>query len=579
MRLWSEIEQKKECLDIPSFYVKVGDLLQLTYCHVHKPQVLKSFEEWKDRHCACIVLADTPAETSQSFSQKSNRVLKDDPDETSEPETPETEVFDPSVYSDTSPFPTPLTEPDSIRTPIKLPASILGRSIPDTQPDIVDHVPMSTADKDKFAVNAITKDISTLSLGSTLPTPNKSSAGGKPAIAESISEDDDASFQGMPEELSIIIDEKSVVDQATTCVSTWQGKAPKVEDDPLGHQIAIEGIGIAQLSRKGTLHHVSPIIKALNTPPTSEKQRRHGIVYILRSTSNKGIFKIGWTEKSAEERHHQPNNCYAKNTEIIYESRKPFAGAYKAELLAQKFLGSCNLPIIECESCGKGHREWFKGEEAVIRGTLEAMEDFLQLPAYELKAGQENDGEMTLSQEAKKRVKSMCNISIEGLRGSTVGQKEPASVQDEVLGENIGVNSQTATQTTAPRVTADIPIQTTEVESSQESETSTGEKIGRALGKAGTKFGKVKGKFKDTFQNMRSRESTPDPDGFQQVPKDAGAFVNFTTNILWALKGGKPEALKENGSLWDSLVQAVEEKKEKFKEDIAKGRREAEGRS
>ncbi|KAH7192952.1 uncharacterized protein B0J16DRAFT_67562 [Fusarium flagelliforme] len=577
-RLWSEIEQKKECLDISFFYPKVERLLQITHCHVHKPQVLKSFEEWKDRHCASTALADTPAETSQSLSQESSRALKDDPDEASEPETPETpetEIFDPSVCSDTSPFPTPLTEPDSIRTPIKLPASILDRSIPDTQPDIVNHVPMSTTDKEKFAVNAITKDISTLSLGSTLPTPNKSSAGGKTAIAESISEDDDASFQGMPGELSIITDGKSVIDQATTGVSTWEGKAPKVEDDPLGHQIAIEGIGIARLSRKGTLHHVSPIIKALNTPPTPGKQRRHGIVYILRSTSNKEIFKIGWTEKSAEERHHQPNNCYAKNTEIIYESRKPFAGAYKAELLAQKFLGSCNLPIIECESCGKGHREWFKGEETVIRGTLEAMEDFLQMPAYELKAGEENDGEMTLSQEAKKRVKSMCNISIEGLRGSTIGQKEPASLQDDVLGESIGVNSQTATQTTAPQVTADIPVQTTEVESPQKSETSAGQKIGRLVGNIGKGFGK----FKDTVQNMRSRESTPDPDGFQQVPKDAGAFENFTTNILWALKGGKPEALKENGSLWDSLVQAAVDKKESFKEDFAKGRREVDGRS
>jgi len=574
MRLWSEIEQKKECLDISFFYPKVERFLQITHCHEHKPQVLESFEEWKDKHCACTVLADTTAGTSQSLSQGSNRASKDDPDEASEPETPETEVFDPSVCSDTSPFPTPLTEPDSIRTPIKLPASILGRSIPDTQPDITDHAPVSTIDEDESAVNAITRDISTLSLGNALPTPNKSSAGGKPAIAESISADDDSSFNEMFEELSIITDENSVIDQATTGVSTWKGKAPKVEDDPLGHEIAIKGIGIARLSRKGTLHYASPIIKALYTPPTPGKQRRHGIVYILRSTSNKEIFKIGWTEKSAEERHHQPNNCYGKDTEIIYESSNPFAGAYKAEILAHKFLGKLNRPIIRCETCGKGHREWFEGEETVIRGTLEAMEDFIQMPAYELKAGQGEDGEMTLSQEAEKRVKSMCNISIEGLRGSTIGQKEPSSVQDEVLGENIGVNSQTATQTTTPQVTADIPIQTTEGESSQKSETSTAGKIGRL-------FGKGKRKVMDKVQNMRSRESTPDPDGFQQVPKDAGAFENFTTSILWALKGGKPEALKEkeNGSLWDTLVQAVVDKKESVKEDFAKGRREGEGRS
>ncbi|KAI1057062.1 hypothetical protein LB507_002553 [Fusarium sp. FIESC RH6] len=577
MRLWSEIEQKKECLDVSFFYPKVETFLQITHCHVHKPHILKSFEEWKDRHCASTALADTPAETSQSLSQESSRALKHDPDEASEPETPETpetEMFDPSFSNDASPFPTPLTEPDSIRTPIKLPASILGRSIPDTQPDAFDHVSVSTTDRDKSAVNDITKDISTLSLSSTLPTPNNSSAGGKPAIAESISEDDNASFNGMPEELSIITNERSVVDQPTDVVSTWEGKAPKFEDDPLGNEIAYRGIGIAKLSRKGTLHLASPIIEALRTPPTPN-QRKHGIVYVLRHTEHKGVFKVGWSEKTAIERKHQPNNCYGKNTEIIYESSKPFAGAYKAEILAHKFLGKFKLDVPKCEICGKRHREWFEGEETVIRGTLEAMEDFIQMPAYELKPGQEDNGEMMLSQEAEKRVKSMCNISIEGLRGPTIGQKEPLSVQDEVLEESIGVNSQTTTQTAAPQVTADIPMQTTEVDSSQTSEASAVEKIGRAFGKAGAKVGKVTGKFKDTFQNMRSRESTPDPDGFQQAPRDAGAFENFSTSILWALKGGKPEALKENGSLWDSLAQ----KKKKFVEDFAKGRQEGQTRS
>ena len=205
------------------------------------------------------------------------------------------------------------------------------------------------------------------------------------------------------------------------------------------------------------------------------------------------------------------------------------------------------------------------------------------MPAYELKPGQEDNGEMMLSPEAEKRVKSMCKISIEGLRGSTAGQEEPASVQEEVLEESIGVNSQTTTQTAAPQVTADIPMQTTEAEPSQKSETSAGLKAGRLWGSLEKGFGKaketIKDTFKDTVQNMRSRESTPDPHGFQQVPKDAGAFDNFTTDILWALKGGKPEALKETGSRWDSLVQALVDKKEKVKEDFAKGRREGEGMS
>jgi hypothetical protein len=577
--LWLEIERAKECPDITVFYLTVERLLRVTYCRpAHVDKVLILFEEWKEKHCAYANLTDTPTETS-SEAQELHMVLKEDSDEASQPETPEPEIFD-SCFSDTSPFPTPLTEADSLRAPTKGPTSFLDSSIPDTPPGKVGQIPTPVAGNDKSIVNAITKDISTLSLNPAYSTSDRSSVNGKPATAESISEDDDVSFQETSDSI-ITPDRKPVADQTTSDVLVWQEKALEVKDDPLGQRIAIDGIGIGRLTRQGTLKKSSPILKALETPPTP-KQREPGVVYVLQHTKKKQVFKIGWTKQSAIKRQNQAKNCYGINTEVIYESDTEFVGAYKAEQLAHKFLGNHKLLITSCESCGKGHTEWFEHDtKAAIVGTLKVMEDFVRMPAYELKAGQKEDGEMMLSQEAERRIKSMCNISIQGLQGPVSAQKEPAKVEKDSR-ESVEANSQAAMQTVVPQTTADVPIKSIEEEGSsnqplaeapEKREASTAATMGRWVGRSKKIFGKIKEKA----QNTISREGTPEPDSYHESPKE-----KFKVALLWTLGGGRSEeALKEEKSPrgWSSLVQVMVDKKDKFKEEFTANVRKAEAAS
>ncbi|OBS29096.1 hypothetical protein FPOA_03033 [Fusarium poae] len=557
--LWFEIERMKTCPDIATFYPKVERLMKITHCDSHLfKYVLPLFQEWKEKHRVDVKLTQAPSET-----QEPNRVLIEDSDEPSQPGTPEPEVFDSFCLSDTSPWPTPLTEVDSVRTPIKGPACILDRSIPDTSSGTVDQTSSSVENSNNSIVNAITKDISTLSLGQIHSTSDKSPVNGKLSYAESISEDDELSCQETSERLTVIPNRKPVAEQTASDVSVRQENTPEVEDDPLDHPINVEGIGIGRLYRQGTLKRSSPIFKALTTPPTL-RQRKHGVVYVLQHTKDEKVFKIGYTRYNAVKRHNQSGNCYGKNTKVIYESELDFAGAEEAEQLAHVFLGNHNLRVPECASCGGGHREWYHGQIGdVLIATLKVMEDFVQLPAYELKAGQNEDGEMVVSQEAERRIKSMFDISIKGLQGSASTQNGPASIQ---------MDSTTA-QTAVPQAMADTPIKSLEAEPLKKSESSTGVTMGRFVGRAKKEIEKLK--IRVSF----SREGTPESSDSREPP---GEGENFFATFHWTLGGGKSsDASKgdESPQGLSALIQAMAHRKDKFKEDFATGKREAEMKS
>ncbi|KAM0494173.1 hypothetical protein ACHAP8_008769 [Fusarium lateritium] len=553
--LWLDIEKTKTCPDIAIFYPKVEQLLQLVYCGQHFKFALPLFQEWKEKHGMDANLTQAP-----SGAQEPKRVLIEDSDDASQPGTPEPEVFDHSCLSDTSPFPTPLTEVDSVRTPIEGPACILDSSILDTSSGAVSKTPSSVANNNSN-INAITKDISTLSLGHTYSTSDRSPDNDKPAYAESISEDDELSFQGTSERLSVIPDRKPVAEQAASDVIARQENTLVVEDDPLDHPINLEGIGIGRLYRQGTLKRSSPILEALTTPPTL-KLRKHGVVYVLQHTKHEKVFKIGYTGHNAVNRQNQSRNCYGKDTKVIYESETDFAGAEKAEQLAHVFLGNHNLKVRECASCGGGHKEWYYDQTGdVLIATLKVMEDFVQLPAYELKAGQKEDGEMVVSQEAEKRIKSMFDISIQGLQGSVGTQNGPASIQ---------MGSTTA-QTAVPQAMDDIPIKSTEAEPLKTSESSAGVAAGRIMGKVKKEIGKlVKSRY--SF----SREGTPESSDSREPP---GEGEKFFATFLWTLGGGRPGDASKGGKSprgWSALIQAMTLRKDKFKEGFATGKREAE---
>ncbi|RYP34849.1 hypothetical protein DL767_004074 [Monosporascus sp. MG133] len=176
----------------------------------------------------------------------------------------------------------------------------------------------------------------------------------------------------------------------------------------------IFGLGLASLQRKGSLRNHAPVFSEIHKPLTSV-QKEYGIVYVLGHKTQKGLFKIGWTRATAKERLNQAGNCYGSDAEILHETRGgPFFAASKAEKLAQTVLRHHNLTIAECEQCGGGHREWFRAPREMVVDTVETMETFVRLPAYESKNGQT----WKLSDAAYEIIRTMCEFSPVRLRSA-----------------------------------------------------------------------------------------------------------------------------------------------------------------
>ncbi|PON26248.1 hypothetical protein TGAM01_v204724 [Trichoderma gamsii] len=133
------------------------------------------------------------------------------------------------------------------------------------------------------------------------------------------------------------------------------------DNDEEEEDTAIKGLGIIGIRRTLSLRDHSPVFQVINSHPTNPKMKE-GVVYILEHEKNPSLFKIGWSSKSAEERMQQPGNCYGKNTQIFYETKR-FAGAPQAERIAQVILRHANIRVSECFYCHGGHREWGQADE------------------------------------------------------------------------------------------------------------------------------------------------------------------------------------------------------------------------
>ncbi|KAJ6437129.1 glucooligosaccharide oxidase protein [Purpureocillium lavendulum] len=133
--------------------------------------------------------------------------------------------------------------------------------------------------------------------------------------------------------------------------------------------------------------------------PFTNSHRKHGIVYILRHVKEPHLFKIGWSVRGAE--HRRCENCYGSDSEVIYETDRPFFAAYRAEQMAQAMLVMDNL-LIACDMCEVTHREWFRSSKRKVLKVVKIAESFIRLPAYT-----RQDGEMKLSPTVSAAVKEM----------------------------------------------------------------------------------------------------------------------------------------------------------------------------
>lgn len=143
----------------------------------------------------------------------------------------------------------------------------------------------------------------------------------------------------------------------------------------------VKKLGNVELPDEDAQQDPLEIYKTIKNPPHPSRMS-NGIIYMYKHTSISGIFKIGYTTRSTQRRQRQPGNCYGVDTEIIYETEKPFVGAYQAERIIHAVLGHKRIQIYNCSICGSGHQEWFLTSREEALEIVKCAESWLQMPAY-----------------------------------------------------------------------------------------------------------------------------------------------------------------------------------------------------
>ncbi|KFA66597.1 hypothetical protein S40285_08274 [Stachybotrys chlorohalonatus IBT 40285] len=340
------------------------------------------------------------------------------------------------------------------------------------------------------------------------------------------------------------------------------------------------GVGLATLQRRGSLRDDSPIFSEIFKPLTAV-QRDVGVVYVLEHMIEKGLFKIGWTRTTQSKRLNQPDNCFRSTAEVIYESRGgPFFAACKAERLAQAVLRHHNLNIVECEQCGGGHREWFRASRERVLETVQIMETFIRLPAYEL-----TDGDVwKLSDASFGMIKAMCEFSPGKLK-SAIMTTDTYSV-DAIHGQE--VIAQVANVPIPPRAwesnkarDGDAILDSVEaIEENNDAQEPNSSRTTRFA--KGTKI--VYNATKQRVSNLwsRSRDGTAEPEDADESAHTkpgsrngsaGGDLRNAIGDILWSMFSEEDRSLKNNKEVpqGDSWIGVVKKDFQKFIKDFEAG--------
>ncbi|CEJ90049.1 hypothetical protein VHEMI05858 [[Torrubiella] hemipterigena] len=267
------------------------------------------------------------------------------------------------------------------------------------------------------------------------------------------------------------------------------------------HTETFPELGTTKLQRVNSLRDDSSIFREMHKPLKGH-DLKEGVVYILKMNGRDDMYKVGWTEGTAIKRHGDSGNCYAINTQIVYESKERFYGAYRVEKLVKTILRRSNLIVKDCIHCGKGHTEWFRVAWVEVWKTMWLMETLVKLPGYT-----EKDGEMRLSEEAYGLIESMSKFDMGKLE---LAMESTAASQDDDTGLSSEIPAPTA-ETVQDR---DMPLQS--IESSINTRQTRGHKT-RAAQRIGQKSGIVMGKMAKGAMDLlaytrRTMSAEPDQD-------------------------------------------------------------------
>ncbi|CAJ0539451.1 Ff.00g070590.m01.CDS01 [Fusarium sp. VM40] len=580
--LWKSFKGKDKCPDDLAFYENVEIFLTIVHCWDHIKDARPLFNNWKQHrvdNLSCTSLPSTSPDSSlidhdilpplvpftkddtpQTPRKRASFSLSYASDEASLPGTPDSDrVFDSPSDCNMTPFSSPPTA-DYYSPQAWKESSNSGSDGFFLSPSRrLFESPPFYADKDNSATDCDQKITSTVAISTTSTAVDAPGDVGKPGVVvDTIIEINTASPQELSKEFPIMIKKEYSIEETTTNISITQANAP-VADNPLAGDTAV---GKCSLKRQGTLRGGGPILVEIYDYLTPI-QLKKGIVYVLQHKEHADIFKIGFSEHSADKRLNQPGNCYRDFYKPIYESAQFFA-AHKAEAIAMVFLRGMNLHITKCYKCGKKHRELFQGDKEKVVGTVQAMVSFVRDGAYE----KDKDGVWKLSAYANNKVE----FSPMGLLASEELQKGPESTQPKSESEpedTIDAKPITIEHTTIVQVAVDIHIESTEVDESTSKPPALPKKSRPSIG---TMLGKLKTKISGP-----SRESTPEVEDAQEPSKTPIFTEENIVKTLWFLirDEDKPENCFEDGKgprTWGSLAKGVDKVKDKLMGDYTKAR-------
>ncbi|KAL5083994.1 hypothetical protein Trisim1_000727 [Trichoderma cf. simile WF8] len=418
--LLPEFREMSEFPDTESFYDKMETFITYSHCkRWHRQRAFDAFAEWKRER-----IANKSISRQRPTPITRQRV-------TSTLSTPSVQTISTSTIQ-------PITA-----AALQLVPSVPTRFVPSSA--------SATSDDGSSFVDSIAESRSVSSnttfmsslpntpqRNGTIPRFNIEDVAEEESVTEAIPEVDmvieDAAYEEVATVVQEVVKQEIVVEEETVRDNTIVPDIRQADDAKISTGLnttilereesherddnVIKGLGITGIQRSGSIRDHSPVFQVISCHPTPEKMKE-GVVYVLEHQENPSLFKIGWSSKSAEERLHQPNNCYGINTKIIYETKR-FIGAPQAERIAQVILRHVNIRVLECFNCQGGHREWFIAPRETVRETVMHVEEFLQMPAYSLQ-----NGEYKLSPEAYDRVvKQMCDFSVTRLGELMHGPKE-----------------------------------------------------------------------------------------------------------------------------------------------------------
>ncbi|KAK7429023.1 hypothetical protein QQZ08_004430 [Neonectria magnoliae] len=154
-----------------------------------------------------------------------------------------------------------------------------------------------------------------------------------------------------------------------------EGEIEAEEDDP---------VVVARCKRRYTVNRSkSKLVHHINRR-FDRDDKSPGIVYVLRHLGSDGCMKVGITRITDYllEQIKESESCFAKDCEIVFQTKEKFPGASKVEKLVTETLRQNRHAVLECPYCDKTHAGWFQVTEAEVIAAIEAWTAFVTSPAY-----------------------------------------------------------------------------------------------------------------------------------------------------------------------------------------------------